>query len=271
MAQHRASQSLSVELNLRFRLIGRLFRNADFLRGSLFDIIGIVAQFFALTLGPVSIVQPILSVGLVLALGIEHRLARRKFQPLDIIASIITTLSLAYFVILRGVSVSDNLSMYLSIILALSILLWDLVLLIIAKIMSKGVPQLLIVASAALSLGCGSVLEREVGLALHHGIVYTALYPPTWILIVIAPVALVLVQSAFQLGTFKSVLPILTVGEPAVAIGLGALMLGETVLPVRHLVDGSLALAVMVISLLYLARSESNFMDNVESSPEDLN
>ena len=269
VAQHRASQSMSADLNLRISLIGKLVRNADFLRGSFFDIIGIVAQFFALTLGPVSIVQPILSFGLVLALGIEHRFARRRFQPLDIIASIVTTLSLAYFVILRGRNVSDNMSVALTLILALSILAWDLALLVAAKVLSKRLPQLVVVGSAALSLGCGSVLEREVGLALHHGVFYTSLYPPTWILIVLGPVSLLLVQSAFQLGALKSVLPILTIGEPTVAILLGAVMLGETVLPLRHLLAGSLTLAVMILSLLYLARSESNFRESIDSTHEE--
>ncbi len=269
VAQYRASQSLSAELNLRISLLGRLFRNADFLRGSFFDVIGVVAQFFALTLGPVSIVQPILSFGLVLALGIEHRLARRKFQPLDIIASIITTLSLAYFVVLRGRNVSDNLSITLTLILALSILAWDLALLVAARIMAKRLPQLMVVGSAAISLGCGSVLEREVGLALHHGVIHTALYPPTWILIVLGPVSLLLVQSAFQLGALKSVLPMLTIGEPTVAILLSAVMLGETVLPLYHLIAGSITLAVMILSLLYLARSESNFRENVDRAVED--
>ncbi len=269
VAQHRASQSMSADLNLRISLIGKLVRNADFLRGSFFDIIGIVAQFFALTLGPVSIVQPILSFGLVLALGIEHRFARRRFQPLDIIASIVTTLSLAYFVILRGRNVSDNMSVALTLILALSILAWDLALLVAAKVLSKRLPQLVVVGSAALSLGCGSVLEREVGLALHHGVAYTSLYPPTWILIVLGPVSLLLVQSAFQLGALKSVLPILTIGEPTVAILLGAVMLGETVLPLRHLLAGSLTLAVMILSLLYLARSESNFRESIDSTHEE--
>jgi ABC-type multidrug transport system permease subunit len=263
VAQYRASQSLSKDLNLRISLIGKLLKNAEFLKGALFDIIGVIAQFFALAIGPISIVQPILAMGLAFALGIEHKLAGRRFRLLDIIASVITTLSLAYFVVLRGTKVNDHIQLGTTLTVSVSVIVLDLSVVLLGKVRKHTVPQLIVVVAAALSLGCGSVLEREVGISLHKGVLHTALFAPTWVLILLAPISLLLVQSAFQLGSLKAVLPTLTVGEPTAALLLGASMLGEGVMPSKGFVQGIAALLVMAVSLLYLAVSESRFRESV--------
>jgi type IV secretory pathway TrbD component len=241
-------------------LLVRMFRSSSFLASLAFDVIGVGGQFIALTLGAIGIVQPIIALGLIIALLVEHFVTKRRMSLVEFIVSVIATAALAVFVGLRPLHVHDVIHEGWSLIVTMLSLALCGALLVIAR-WSIRLPSLLISTVAAIALGCAAVLEREVGIQLHHGVLSVLGHWQVWGLLVVAPVTLLLVQSAFQLAEMKTVLPVLTVGEPILAVALGRLMLTEPIFPGSTWYVGLALVVVLVASLLYLARSESRFED----------
>jgi hypothetical protein len=247
-------------------LLTGLFRSVDFLWSIGFDVVGIAGQFVALIFGPISVVQPVLSLGLVLAIVIERRLARRSLSVVELLATLAVALLLTAFVVLRGTSTTEAVSSSLTVLVSLIVFGGCAILYLVAKRTKERLPTLLVASFGALSLGCASVLEREVGLQIDVGVVHALTGYQLWILLASAPLSLLLTQSAFQFGELKIVLPILTVGEPLVAMVLGRFMVGEPLFPSQNLLWGLAALIGLACSLIVLARSESIFRSAVSDS-----
>lgn len=265
--QARASRAESTDLNMSGMLLIRMFRSSSFLASMAFDVIGVGGQFIALTLGAIGIVQPIIALGLIIALLIEHFVTKRRMSLGEFAVSVIATAALAVFVGLRPLHVPDVVHEGWSLLVTVLSLALCGTLLLIARF-SIRLPSLLISSVAAIALGCAAVLEREVGIQLHHGVLVVLSHWQIWGLLVVAPVTLLLVQSAFQLAEMKTVLPILTVGEPILAVGLGRLMLSEPIFPGSTWYVGLVLVVVLVVSLLYLARSEVRFEDVIAQRSE---
>jgi drug/metabolite transporter (DMT)-like permease len=84
-------------------------------------------------------------------------------------------------------------------------------------------------AAASICFGYMSVLTRVVGHQFQqHGIGALGLAQP-WMLAVVAISGLTLSQTAFRIAPLSISLPIIDIGEPAVASLIGVLILGETV------------------------------------------
>jgi hypothetical protein len=248
-------------------LLRGLFRSVDFLWSIGFDIVGIAAQFVALVFGPISVVQPLLSLGLVLAIVIERRLAHRSLSLLELGATLAVAVCLTFFVVLRGTGASESVSTSRTLLVSVVVFGGCGVLYLFARRASQRLPTLLLAGFGAVSLGCAAVLEREVGLQLDVSFTHAITGFQLWVLLASAPLSLLLTQSAFQFGELKIVLPILTVGEPLVAMVLGRFMVGEALLPSRNLLGGVLALVGLVVSLVVLARSESFFRASKAAPP----
>ena len=97
--QFQASASSARDLNLRFTLLWRLLANPRFGLGAAFDVVGGAAQFFALKYGSVPQVLPILASGFVLAILLEHFLARRPIGVGDVVALLVSGAALVVFLV----------------------------------------------------------------------------------------------------------------------------------------------------------------------------
>lgn len=259
VGQYRASRGQSRNLNLSFGLLSRLLRTSDFLWSMGFDAVGVISQFVALSFGPISVVQPVLSLGLVLAVYIERKMAQRRLSLSEILAMLGIGASLSLFVVLRGIEAHDRVSALWSIAISVGVLVIAGAVQIYSRWKTRQVSSMVLAAISALLLGCATVLEREVGLSLARGLLHPLLTWQLWALVAIAPIALLYVQSTFQVGALSVVLPLMTVGEPLFAMGLGRIMVGENFLG-RSSVAGSFgALLVLVVCLLVLAMKESDF------------
>lgn len=259
VGQYRASRGQSRHLNLSFGLLSRLLRTSDFLWSMGFDAVGITAQFVALSFGPISVVQPVLSLGLVLAVYIERRMAQRRLSAAEILAMLGIGASLSLFVVLRGVDAHDRVSSSWSIAISAGVLVVAGVVQVYSRWRTRQVSSVVLAAISALLLGCATVLEREVGLSLSRGLLHPLITWQLWVLVAIAPIALLYVQSTFQVGALSVVLPLMTVGEPLFAMGLGRIMVGENFLGRSSVVGSMGSLLVLVVCLLVLAVAESDF------------
>jgi hypothetical protein len=255
--QFQASTVSASELNLRFSLLWKLLANPRFGLGAVFDVVGGAAQFFALKYGSVAQVLPILASGFVLAILLEHFLARRPIAVGDVIALLVSCGALIAFLVLSPQASGHTIYVGPSIVIgAIGIAVGVATITVLRPVLAgHGRIQAMI---GALLLGVVSIFEREVGIVWSdEGAVRTLEHWELWVLIVVGTLALLVVQSAFQQQSLARVLPLVTVGEPiaAIAISTSALQTPLFAGGARTLVS-VIALVVEILALIYLARSE---------------
>jgi uncharacterized membrane protein len=255
--QYQASASSARELNLRFGLLVRLLSNPRFGIGAAFDILGGIGQFLALKYGSVTEVLPVLTSGFVLAIVLEHLLARRRIPAGEAVGLMVSALALVAFLVLAPDTTTNVIYVRASAAIALggialggSAITW---------LRPRLTPHAHLQAFlGAVLLGVAAVFEREVGILWStQGTVATLEHWELWALVVVGALALLLVQSSFQRQRLSGVLPIVTVGEPVAAIVLSTLALDTPLLRDRGAGVASLcALAIEIGALVYLARRE---------------
>jgi len=255
--QYQASTSSAKELNLRFGLLVRLLANPRFGVGAAFDVLGGLGQFFALKYGSVTEVLPVLASGFVLAIVLEHLVARRPIPVGEAVGLAVSALALVAFLVLAPNTTTDVIYVRASatiaiggVVLGLSAITW-----LRPRLISHAHLQALLGATL---LGVAAVFEREVGILWStQGTVATLEHWELWALVVVGALALLLVQSSFQRQRLSGVLPIVTVGEPIAAIALSTVALDTPLLRAHAAGVASLVfLAVEIAALVYLARRE---------------
>jgi len=97
--QHHAASQEERHQALDPRLVVRLARRPIWLAGVICDGGAVVLQTLALALGPLSLVEPLLTGGLFLAVPIEAALDRRQPHPQDLAAAGLATVGLAGFLL----------------------------------------------------------------------------------------------------------------------------------------------------------------------------
>ena len=255
--QFQASASSARDLNLRFTLLWRLLANPRFGLGAAFDVVGGAAQFFALKYGSVPQVLPILASGFVLAILLEHFLARRPIGVGDVVALLVSGAALVVFLVVsppasgHAIYVSASMAIgTLGIVVGLAT-----VTLLRPALAGHGRIQAML---GAVLLGVVAIFEREVGILwTEEGALRTLEHWELWVLVVVGALALLVVQSAFQSQSLAQVLPLVTVGEPIAAIAISTIAL-ETPLfrGGTSTLESVAALAIEILALIYLARSE---------------
>jgi hypothetical protein len=255
--QFQASASSARDLNLRFTLLWRLLANPRFGLGAAFDVVGGAAQFFALKYGSVPQVLPILASGFVLAILLEHFLARRPIGVGDVVALLVSGAALVVFLVVsppasgHAIYVSASMAIgALGIVVGLAT-----VTLLRPALAGHGRIQAML---GAVLLGVVAIFEREVGILwTEEGALRTLEHWELWVLVVVGALALLVVQSAFQSQSLAQVLPLVTVGEPIAAIAISTIAL-ETPLfrGGTSTLESVAALAIEILALIYLARSE---------------
>jgi drug/metabolite transporter (DMT)-like permease len=240
VAQMLASRQVDVPDELSHHLLIRLLRNPLWLLGLLTSVGGYAMQAVALFLAPVVLVQPLIVSELVFALPLAawhagRRLGRREWTGVMLVAA-----GLALFIIVGRPAGDGSVATASNWLFASISGVGALVILIVvgeSRIGRPSVRATTLAAAASICFGFLSILTRVVGHSFaDHGIAALA-YPEPYALVVVAVGGLLLSQTAFRIAPLSISLPIIDVGEPAVASLLGVLILGETV----HLGAGTLA------------------------------
>jgi drug/metabolite transporter (DMT)-like permease len=235
VAQHSVASETEQVHALNPRLFLHLARRPLWWAGSFGDLFGFVGQAWALGLGAVALVQPLLVTSLLLAIPLSAAVDHRPVH-----GALLCCAGLAAFLIAaqptegnQKVTGNDGLLLLASV--------GPVVLgLLIASTRLNGVSR-----SVALALSAGtlfatcspllSVMVRD----LHH------LFE--WPLLVVAGcgvVGFLLTQNAYQAGSLPAPLACITICEPMVAVTLGVTLLHE------HLQAGPVAIGVIAASVV---------------------
>jgi drug/metabolite transporter (DMT)-like permease len=245
-----ADTSTGGKLNLR-----RLLTRPAWLAGQAATIAGGVLQVLALGLAAVSVVQPLLAGGLVVALAIRSVRDRRIPSLTDILGAALAVGGLAVFLVAaRPADVSNDRIPGTAAILVAA--LFALALIVGTVWMKQGARGALAAGIAAgVAMGVAAVLiSAALNTFAHIGLVAALRSPAFWAAVVLAIAAEYACQQAFSKGALAWSLPALTVADPLAAVPVALILLGERLEP-GHAAVWVPAAIVAVVGVVLLAMS----------------
>jgi len=260
VVQHRAVTSVEAAPGRRqgLRVVLGVLRHPAWLAGQLATVAGVVLHAAALRNGPVILVQPLLSGGLVLSLALGALLDRRhpdRRRPgrAEWLAAGVVVVGLAVFLVSARPSAghATGRPLVLALVTAGTLLLaagaW-------AWSRRPEAPHRALVLGIATGTGfgvTGLLLKDVVG----HPVTTWWHSPSVAALVVVAAVAFPFAQLAYRAGRLIESLPSMTVLEPVVAVALATVAYGETLAGGWPAHLGQLAgLVLLTVGVVRLAR-----------------
>ena len=242
--------------------LGRLLADPRWLLGIVADALGLGLQVLALSAGPVSLVQPLHVLGLLIALPVGTMLGGPRATRTSIAAALLLVAGLAGFLLLvgdpgPGHSPNNRTSLALSagLLAATGIALG-------ATRRRSPVTRAVIHGAASGTLfALTAVLLRTLTLRYKgHGIstlAHARGLLPLLCLLVVGALGIAVAQAGFQVGPLAASLPTQTAIDPVIAVLLGATVLGEHISSdPTHLIGYTTAPLAVAHGARILARAE---------------
>ena len=250
--QHEAAELSTSDRGLSLR---QLVRRKRWMFGQAATMCGTGSQVAALAVAPVAVVQPMLAVGLVVALGI--RAVRNLQAPLrlELLGAALTTGGLTVF-LLAAKPASGRHQPPPSTLAVVVAVVVSILLVVVATLLTRGAHGALACGAAAgIAAGIGAVLISVGVRSLQEGGWVHALGGVAlWGAIVVSVVAIVGGQQAYARGRLAWSLPALILLDPLAAVPAARLLLGERLEP-GHAVIWLPAAVVAGIGVIVLART----------------
>jgi drug/metabolite transporter (DMT)-like permease len=228
--QHWEAERQPADRSLGLKLIAKLAQRPRWLAGLVFDVGGYLLQWVALTIGSLVVVQPLLVVGLLLALPMKAWLSGYRFHGWDWNGACLTTAGLAVFLVVSRPATGHT---------EVKPLVW------VALLCAGGAVTAMLVAfghessprwkaiaygtAGGVVYGACAALTKSCAHLLSVGV--SALFESwqPYFLLGAGILGMVLAQSAFQAGPLDASLPTLSATDPIVSVFIGAAAFGETV------------------------------------------
>jgi drug/metabolite transporter (DMT)-like permease len=228
--QHRAAQHEKLYATLDPRLVLTLIRRPLWMMGILADLIGVALHAFALGFGPLSLVQPLLISGLVLAVPLDAIWERHRPRRRDLVGVVLSALGLGVFVATidpqPGVRVPDTVILSVAA-LIVAVFVAGCILWAYRSPPGRRATLLGIAAgglyavAAALAKVCVVRIEDDGFGVLADGHLYA--------LAVVGLSAMELNQNAFQAGSLAGPLTGITLTDPLASLLIATMAFGEHV------------------------------------------
>lgn len=268
--QHQATQLAPPSGPLRPGLLVDLIRIPQFRWGVLLGALGFALQVVALRFGPLALVQPLLVTGvlfyLLYASASRHHLVERGL----FVGAFMALAGLVGFLVVArpapghgAFSGSAALPLGVALVGIVSLCLF------IASRLHQEVRAVPIAAATAVCYGVTAGLVRDV-LSMPD-IVTVITHWQVYAIIVVAPAGFLLNQNAFQQGRLGSVsVATITVGDPVVAMGVGAAWLGESLRSgVWQTPLEIVMLALMAAGIVVLAGRAQQVADSIRAGQRE--
>jgi drug/metabolite transporter (DMT)-like permease len=240
-------------------LIKVLVRRRLWWLGVLGDGGGYLAQAAALGVGSLLLVQPLLVSTLLFALPLAARWAGRRPTRSDWMWAVLLTAALVGFVLSGNPTEGVDRAPVQEWLPAGAVLVGLLAGCLAGAARSRGMLRAVLLAAAtALCYGFAAALTKGVMGEFDQGPVAVLTSWETYLLMAASAGGTLLQQSAFQAGALTASLPTMVVGEPLVAVALGAVVLQEELRAdgLEWVLIGVLT-GLMVIATVQLARSSA--------------
>lgn len=221
--QQRAAQRRPAAESLRLRLLIQLARDPVWLAGIATGIAGFGCQAAALTLGTLTLVQPLLVTDLLWALPIASRLSGRQMGAREwggaglVVGGLATCLTVAAPQPGRDQPIDEA---WVGVGIAIAAL-------VAASVLSAGRfsgalrAMCLAVGAGAVFGGLAALTKASTDLVADHGFLVTMTRWQPYVLLAAGILSMLLAASAFQAGPLAASLPILDSLEPMTAVLIG--------------------------------------------------
>lgn len=268
VVRQRATMDVPPEKGVSTLMLMTLVRRPLWWAGTGSAVAGFVFQALALGYGSLILVQPILVSALLFALPLSARLAGRRVSRAEWLWALLLTAALTAFVALAKAKAGDY-DISVPVTVGVAVVCGAAVLACIA-IAVRAVDwrrAVLLAVAVGVLFGVVAVLTKIVMHMITEGRVESVLTTPTLYLVILLGVgATLLQQSAFHAGSLQTSVPTMLVLEPAVAVVLGSVLLGEHLSitgwePVALVV----AIAAMVAATIALGREEGAYEAELEA------
>jgi drug/metabolite transporter (DMT)-like permease len=256
--QHRAASEVDAEHSLRPSLITRLAGRPVWLLGVGCDLAGYGCEAASLAVGSLAVAQPLIVLGLPVALMLASLTTHRPLSRRDHSAIAGVTLGVALFVFFGQASRGADQAPVGPWLIAgtvcgagVAIALW------LARRRPTAAATFFAIATGIVH-GFTAVLTKTVASLVTSDGFGAAKHWETYALVIIGCGSMLLAQSAFQAGHLNASLPAITLLPPVVGVILGVALFHEQLAtgPLFVLVD-AIGVALAVTGVFTLARSEA--------------
>jgi drug/metabolite transporter (DMT)-like permease len=222
------------------------------------DAVGLALQAFALQIGAVSVVQPVLVTALLFSLILNHAAARTRITVREVGWGAVLAIAVGTFLVVSGATTAGIHSSTADRGAAAAVAVLALVLgggcVVVARRLPTGGRAALLGVVVGTIYACTAVLLKAVtGVASRGGIaaVLTSWQLP--VLVVAGAAGMVLAQLAFRSGPLNASLPAMATIDPLLSVVLGLIVYDEQLrtglLPTLGEVASLAALAIAAVAL----------------------
>ena len=245
--QQHSARAAPPELALRPVLLVALARRRLWLVGVAANVAAYAFRFAAIGHGSLVLVQPLVVSGLLFALPLAAVTQGRPMTGRDWLGAVAVAAGLSVFLAVAAPSRGSAAGSPGAWLVALVLLGGPAVALVGAARRLPGRRAALLAASGGILLALAAGVTKVCAAALGRGVGAAATSWATYALVVVGLAGVVVVQSAFQAGPLSASLPVLSVVEPLVSVGVGRGLFGE------HLATRGPAALVEVAALAVMA------------------
>lgn len=226
--QHREAASAPRNQFMRFGLLLHLVKRPVWAAGIVADVVAFVFQALALGKGPLTLVQPLLTAGLLFALVLAAAWDRRRLSGMELLAALALMAGLTLFLIAAAPSPGrQTVSFGRWVVAGVLVGAAVVILVVVAGKAARWKPALLGIAASLTFAVSDALIKSGIDVLHDRGVVRLL---DTWYiygLAVLAVLSAVLVQSAFQSGPLAMSLPALTAVEPVASSAVGVILFAE--------------------------------------------
>jgi uncharacterized membrane protein len=272
LQQRIATRSESSSL-MSWEVLRELIGSLQWWGGILAMTIGQALSAWALQLGPLSLVEPLLVTYLLFAFIVSAILARHRVEWQEVAGCLVLVGSVALFLLIANPKINKQF-MVGWVVLAVacaSIAAVALVLVLVAKTVGKrisiAVECAVLAAAAGLLYGLQDATTRGAIVEIRHKALLSLLGTPwPYLVVASATAGVLLTQSAFRAGRLDYALPPTATMQPIAGVALGVGLLGDRLSTTGFGIPGEvLCLAAMLAAVALIGRSPALAADPSEA------
>jgi drug/metabolite transporter (DMT)-like permease len=266
--KHRTARRSPDAQDLGARQVGRFIastaRSPLYLTGLLCDAGGLALQVYALHIGALAVVQPLMITALLTSLVLNHRFAGTRITPSELKWAAVLVISLVGFLFASGAVAAGRAASQLAdhgpaTVAGILALVAAVTCVALARRLPHGRGAALIGIAVGITYACtAALIKTSTNIAVRGPSALLTSWQP-YVLLAAGATGLLLSQLAFQAGPLTASLPAIATVDPLLSVALGVFVYDESLRPgwVAGLGD-VLFLAALSAAAIFLSRVKAS-------------
>ena len=234
------------------------------------DVFGLGLQVYALHIGPLSVVQPLLVSSVLFSLVVAHWIAGTRVSRREVLLGLVLVIAVAGFLVVSGAfEIREGRTHFWSTVIASAVAVLIVVACVTGARRASHQPLGARRAAALLGIAAGTIYACTAALIkscthvlqLHGPVGLLTTWQP-YVLIVAGATGLFLAQMAFQAGPLAASLPATATADPLASVALGLVIFHERL---HHdplsVIASLICLGAMTTAVVHLSRVRASVED----------